>query len=106
MAVFGWWLYSFINYAKKEYQLEYNNLKLNAQVIQNKITEFIEFRHRGQKGSPYETYKIYEKEIINLHKDLNQSFKVKTNLSLIDTTGTMFHMTSITINESEFKAIE
>ncbi len=108
MAVFGWWLYSFIHYAKKEYQLEYNNLKLNAQVIQNKLTEFIDFRNRerGSNGSPYNTFVQHQREIYNLHEDLNRNFKVRTNLRLIDTTGTLFNMISVTIHESEFNSIE
>ncbi len=106
MAVFGWWLYSFIHYAKKEYKLEYNNLRLNAQVIQNKITELIDFRHKDKSISPYRTYLQYQKDVISLHNDLNRSFGIKTNISVVDTTGTLFHMIAINIHESEFKVIE
>jgi two-component system phosphate regulon sensor histidine kinase PhoR len=106
IAVFGWWLYSFIDYAKKEYKLEYNNLRLNAQVIKTKITEFIDFKQRDKSMSPYKTYLEHRQEIKNLHSDLNKNFGIKTNLSLSDTTGTLFHMISISIHESEFRAIE
>jgi two-component system phosphate regulon sensor histidine kinase PhoR len=106
MAVFGWWLYSFINYGKKEYKLEYSNLRLNAQVIKGKITEFIDFRHKDKSVSPYRTYKANEKEVMDLHRYLNTELSIKTNFNVIDTGGTLFNMIAISINESEFKAIE
>jgi two-component system phosphate regulon sensor histidine kinase PhoR len=106
IAVFGWWLYAFIHYGKNEYQLEYNNLKLNAQVIQNNITKFIDFRHTDKTTSPYRTYVKMEKEVSDLHQHLNKSLRIRTKLKVIDTTGTLFNMIAITIHESEFKAIE
>jgi two-component system phosphate regulon sensor histidine kinase PhoR len=108
MAVFGWWLYSFINYARTEYRLEYRNLRLKAQVIQSKITQYIDFKHTDKSLSPYRTYLKYKDKIISLHNDLNNdsNFQIRTNLTVIDTTGTLFNMINISIHESEFKSIE
>lgn len=104
-AVFGWWLYSFITYTEKEYQLEYNNLKLNAMVIHNKLTEFIEFNKSEKNEAPYQTYKNRKAEIETLHGNLNRSYHTNTKLSLNDTAGNLHTLLNLQIEPSEFKAI-
>ena len=61
VAVFGWWLYSFIRYTEKEYKLEYNNLKLNSFVIHNQVNEYIDKLQGNESESPYSIYKKHEK---------------------------------------------
>lgn len=104
-AVFGWWLYSFITYTEKEYQLEYNNLKLNALVIKNGIIEFIDERYEKSAETPFETYKKHEKEILDIHRRLNAEYKVQTYMSVKDTVSILHNLISVRIAPSEFKSI-
>lgn len=84
-AVFGWWLYSFVTYTEKEYQLEYNNLKLNALVIKNGLIEYIEERQVEVQTIPYEAFKAAEPEIRRKHKELNERYKVRTEMVVFNT---------------------
>jgi signal transduction histidine kinase len=104
-AVFGWWLYSFISYTETEYKLEYNNLSLNAQVIHNKITQFIETNKNDFAEHPYDTYKRKEKEIKTLHHNLNRSFRSSTSMKLKDTTGKLHELIEIRTSPAEFDKI-
>ncbi|MFM6984513.1 MAG: hypothetical protein ACKOXF_10285, partial [Chitinophagaceae bacterium] len=104
-AVFGWWLYSFVSYTEKEYQLEYNNLKLNALVIKNGIIEYIEERQAEAQTIPYEIFKAAEQEIRKKHQELNFQHRVKTELVVINSTNNLHNLIDIKIAPEEFKAI-
>lgn len=105
IAVFGWWLYSFINYTEKEYKLENNNLKLNSFVIHNQINEYIDKLQGNEVESPYTIYKLHAKEIKSLHESLNIEFNIKTSMSIVDSNGNLYNLLKITIAPEEFKAI-
>lgn len=104
-AVFGWWLYSFISYTEKEFQLENTNLTLNATVIQFKITEFIDFNKLDKYEAPFETYVRKKPEIDRLHRDLNAYYHVKSELSIRDSSETLYNLVDIKISGEEFKTI-
>lgn len=105
IAVFGWWLYSFITYTEKEYKLEYNNLKLNALVIQNKVSEHVDILHFDKNTKPYHTYLNNKAEIEKLHKELNEQFSTKTSLNLNDTNSNVQSLFIVKIKPEEFKSI-
>ena len=105
VAVFGWWLYSFITYTEKEYSLEHNNLKLNAMVIHNRISEYIDFHKADRSEKPFHTYKRHEAAILNLHKDLNSQYRTSTAMVLKDTSGNLHSLIDIRIRPEEFRAI-
>lgn len=104
-AVFSWWLYSFINYTVKEYELEKNNLKLNAMVIKNGLIEYLENYKADSAQSPYQLYKRHEAEVRDLHKRLNSQYKVETNMVITDSNATMYNMMSVSIASKEIKTI-
>lgn len=106
IAVFGWWLYSFINYTEKEYKLESNNLKLNSFVIHNQVNEYIDKLQGNEAISPYAIYKKHVKEINSLHKSLNNEYNIKTSLSIVDSNGNLYNLLKIDIAPEEFKAIQ
>ena len=105
IAVFGWWLYSFVSYTKKEYQLEYNNLKLNALVIKNGLIEYIEEKQAEVQTIPYEAFKAAEFEIRKKHQELNERYKVKTELVVINSTSNLHNLIEVKIAPEEFRAI-
>ena len=104
-AVFGWWLYSFVSYTKKEYQLEYNNLKLNALVIKNGLIEYIEEKQLEIHTIPYEAFKAAEIEIRKKHQELNKLHKVRTELVVINSTSNLHNLIEVRIAPEEFRAI-
>ncbi len=104
VAVFGWWLYSFITYTEKEYQLEYTNLKLNELVIKNGVVELLESK-LGKNGNAYEVYKANEKLVLEKHQDLNESFKVKSQLLVIDSNTNLHNLIDVKIDPTEFSSI-
>ncbi len=105
IAVFAWWLYSFISYTEKEYKLENNNLKLNSFVIHNQINEYIDKLQGNQAESPYSKYKQHAKEIKSLHESLNIEYNIKTSMSIVDSNGNLYNLLKITIAPEEFKSI-
>jgi signal transduction histidine kinase len=105
IAVFGWWLYSFINYTEKEYKLEYNNLKLNSFVIHNQINEYIDKLQGSETQSPYSIYKKHVKEVNSLHESLNKGYNINTSLSIVDSNGNLYNLLKIDISPEEFKSI-
>lgn len=104
-AVFGWWLYSFITYTEKEYNLERDNLRLNALVIKNSIIEYLERFYNNDTQSPYQVYSEHKSEVEDFHERLNQKYRVKTYLHIQDTASPLHYMIAITTANSEFKAI-
>lgn len=94
-----------MSYTEKEYQLEYNNLKLNALVIKNGIIEYIEERQAEAQTIPYEIFKAAEQEIRKKHQELNFQHKVKTELVVINSTNNLHNLIDIKIAPEEFKAI-
>ncbi len=106
IAVFGWWLYSFINYTEKEYKLESNNLKLNSFVIHNQINEYIDKLQGTETQSPYSIYKKHVREINSLHESLNNGYNIKTSLSIVDSNGNLYNLLKIDISPEEFKSIQ
>lgn len=93
-------------YTEKEYELEGNILKLNAVVIQNKISKFIDFNQDSQNESPYRTFLRKEPEIRALHNELNQLYSTRTSLNIYDTSGSLHNLIDIRIQEDEFKSIQ
>jgi signal transduction histidine kinase len=104
IAVFGWWLYSFITYTEKEYQLENSNLKLNALLIQDKISNYIIVQEKFPEEKPYVIFKRHEASIISLHQNLNKTFKIKTHMIIGDTLK-VHDFIKIKIDAQEYKAI-
>ena len=105
VAVFGWWLYSFITYTEKEYKLEFNNHKLNSFVIHNQLNEYVDKLQANGSESPYFIYKKHENEIRSLHQNLNKEYNIKTALSVEDSNGNLYNLLKIKIAPEEFKAI-
>lgn len=105
VAVFGWWLYSFVSYTEKEYQLEGSNLKLNALVIKNGIIEYIEDKQAESHAIPYEVFKAAEVEIRKKHQALNAQYKVRTELIVINSTNNLHNLIEVKIAPEEFRAI-
>ncbi|MEZ4804156.1 MAG: HAMP domain-containing sensor histidine kinase [Bacteroidia bacterium] len=104
IAVFGWWLYSFITYTEKEYQLENSNLKLNALLIQDKISNYIIVQEKFPEEKPYAIFKRHEASINSLHQNLNKTFKIKTHMVFEDSMK-VHDFLKIKIDAAEFKAI-
>lgn len=105
VAVFGWWLYSFVLYTEKEFQLQYNNLGLNARVIQFELVEFLDKRVHKVRLKPYQAYEQYEKEIRNLHEQLNHQYKIKTNLSIRDSNSLLHELMVVEVDKREYRTI-
>ncbi len=78
VLVFGWWLYSFLKYAKIEYEYKNTKLEHNCQIVKNKSEDFIHSQ----------TKKISNIELLNnrnTFEKINKDFgEGKTNL-IIDT---------------------
>lgn len=105
IAVFGWWLYSFVTYTEKEFQLEYNNLGLNAKVIQFELVEFLEKRIHSKQMNPYHTFHVYEPEMRELHTQLNKQYRIKTEMVLRDSSSLLHELIIINVAKEEFKSI-
>jgi signal transduction histidine kinase len=105
VAVFSWWLYAFVEYTEKEYKLEYNNLGLNAKVIQFEMLEYLGNNHKPDEQSVYQTYLAKKDEIELRHKQLNQFYKISTHLTVKDTSAGLHRLLSINVDSKEYKLI-
>lgn len=104
-AVFGWWLYSFIMYTEKEFALENDNLKLNAEVIQFRISEYIDFCKQDKHEEPYITYLRMKPEIDSMHRALNAMYGVKSELGIRENAGSLYELLDVQISPVEFSKI-
>lgn len=105
MAVFGWWLYSFVNYAKKEYKLEYDNLTLKKLFIKTMLTEFMVKKAEGDSLSPYALYEAHRKEVEEFHLVLNKEYRIRTIMHVSMAAHNLGELVNVEIHESELNAI-
>ena len=105
MAVFGWWLYSFVSYAKKEYKLEYDNLYLKKLFIRTMLTEFMAKKNAGDSVGLYALYEGHKKEIEEFHIVLSKEYRIRTNMRVNRSAHNLGELINVEIHESELNAI-
>lgn len=103
--VFGWWLYSFIDYTKKEFSLENNTLKLHALEIRSRIVEYLENKRLPEDSGAYQTYLRNRQEISALQQNLNSFYGTTTILSIQDSTAGVNGLLSVNASPEEYQSI-
>src|SRR5690606_28381572 len=106
IAVFGWWLYSFIHYNNEVYNNEKKVLDLKARLIQHELTDYLDKVHDQNSGLPIYAYRNNKKEIQKMHADLNQYHGINTELHLKDTNSPLESFFQVRASEYEYKSIQ
>ena len=105
-CVFGWWLYSFIHLVRSEYNLEKENLNLNALLIRKRLTLDLESMNNESKLSPYQFYLKNKSKVDSSIQKLNEELSTETYLIIKDTNASFSGLYDVVVHPSEFKQKE
>jgi signal transduction histidine kinase len=104
--VFGWWLYSFISLVRSEYNLEKENLNLNALLIRKRLSLDLESMNNDSKLSPYQFYLKNKSYVDSNLLKLNEELSTETYLIIKDTNASFSGLYDVVVHPREFKQKE
>lgn len=104
--VFGWWLYSFISLVRSEYNLEKENLNLNALLIRKRLSLELESMNNDSNLSPYQFYLKNKEHVNNRLVQYNKELATETYLLLKDTNASFSGLYDVIVHPKEFKQKE
>ncbi len=104
LAAFGWWLYSLIDFTKKEHDYELSSLYFKSSKIEERLVTFLHSKE-NPKMSCFMTFVTYKKEFNDLLLQLKKENKCEVDLSIAAGCNNFHDLLTITPNKAEIRKI-